>query len=117
MISAINLYGGKIIFDDFNIDLNIPVEEQNTVIILQQDLLYIKYGDHYIIDVGWYPEGNPKGFLKIMIIENDDWDNPIFEKKLIAKDLKQFPQVLEEAAKIAADLQKTSQKCCDEPQN
>lgn len=67
MFDTINLYGGKIVHNGFNIDLLIPLEKQ--IFELNEDLMQIEYGDEYFIDVGWYPSLDPKGFFLIRIIE------------------------------------------------
>lgn len=30
-----------------------------------------------LLDVGWYPEGDPTGSYGIELIKNEDWANPI----------------------------------------
>lgn len=30
-----------------------------------------------LLDVGWYPEGDPIGSYGIELIKNEDWDNPL----------------------------------------
>ncbi len=30
-----------------------------------------------LLDVGWYPEGDPTGSYGIELIKNEDWENPL----------------------------------------
>jgi hypothetical protein len=103
MLSSINLYGGKITFDAFKINIHQPLHSQS--FYLDQDLLQIDYGDLFTLDVGWYPEMDPTGFLRILVIKDCDWNNPLYKKKLTALDIHTFPLVLEEAAKFASELE------------
>lgn len=44
-----------------------------------------------LLDVGWYPEGDPTGSYGIELIKNEDWENPLEDimctelKELITK--------------------------------
>ncbi len=33
------------------------------------------------VDLGWYPEGNPKGCYKLVAILDNNWNQPILEMK------------------------------------
>lgn len=77
MISISNLiasYGWKITYDAFNIDFNIPFKQQLDE--LNEDLLQALNED-YIIDIGWYPERNPKGTIITLLIKKNNWNKPI----------------------------------------
>ncbi|MGG1246357.1 hypothetical protein [Bacillus spizizenii] len=57
-----------------------------------QDLLQISHKTkNLLIDVGWYPEGDPTGSYGIELIKNEDWENPLEDimctelKELIAQ--------------------------------
>lgn len=104
MLDKINFHGGKITYDDFKININVPLSSQE--LELQEDLLQVKYDGRYLIDVGWYPMFDPTGFFLIRVIDSCDWDNPLYKKKV--KKIALFPKYLEEAAQFAADLCKTS---------
>lgn len=45
---------------------------------LKEDLIQIEYDDGYIIDVGWYPEFDPMGNFKLVLIKDYDWENALF---------------------------------------
>lgn len=50
---------------------------------LTEDLVYIvpkkprNNADNYAIDLGWYPDGNPDGQYGLVVIRNNDWNNPV----------------------------------------
>lgn len=60
--------------------------------VFVEDMLYIETSFTYkrnkksikhtlAIDLGWYPEGDIKGFYHLYAILDNDWDTPIFELK------------------------------------
>lgn len=81
----INLRNGILVYDDFNIDFNIPLQDQ--ILNLQEDLLQIQYGNNIILDVGWYPDLDPLGNFIIYIIKDFDWDYPLYKKVVKLKDI------------------------------
>ena len=36
--------------------------------------MQVAYPDGQILDVGWYPESNPVGKFKVLVISNGEWD-------------------------------------------
>ncbi|MDO4433638.1 MAG: hypothetical protein Q4B82_03550 [Alysiella sp.] len=47
---------------------------------LTEDMLqmsYIHNDDLYVIDVGWYPDGDVNGNFCIVLIKNSDWVRPL----------------------------------------
>ncbi len=32
-----------------------------------------------VIDLGWYPDSDPKGTFRLLAILNDNWENPLLE--------------------------------------
>ncbi|PNV60641.1 hypothetical protein C0033_17920 [Clostridium sp. chh4-2] len=53
-----------------------------------QDILYIRNRrtrkkDHKVyehelgIDLGWYPDGDPEGFFRLVVVKDGDWENPL----------------------------------------
>lgn len=79
MFKKINFEPGKIIYNDFDIDINLPFEQQ--IFSLKEDLLQVNYDDKYLIDIGWAPEFDTKGKFKIRIINDLDWSSPIYFKQ------------------------------------
>ncbi len=81
----INLNNGIIVYDEFNIDPNLPLKDQ--IMELQEDLLQIQYDNNVVIDVGWYPELDPSGSFIINIIKDSDWSHPIYKKTVKLKNI------------------------------
>ena len=63
----------------FELDPNLPLSEQ--ILELREDLIYIAYDNNYILDVGWYPEGDLSGAFIVKIVRNYNWDNPVIEEE------------------------------------
>lgn len=78
--SKITLKNCKITYDEFDeIDPNLPFEQQEWS--FNEDMLQMVTTNNLIIDVGFYPTNEPHGFFRTVVIENYDWDNPLFKKK------------------------------------
>lgn len=88
----IDFKSGVITYDDFMIDLKLPLENQ--VDCLKEDLFQVDYFGRYIIDVGWYPEFNAKGNFTICLIKDCNWSDPILIKK--CRDLNQLGEYMKE---------------------
>lgn len=101
----LNLYDGIIDFNDFDIDENVPFEEQEYS--YKEDILQISYGDRFTLDVGWYPELNPRGNFIVYAVEDENWDPPL--KKIKARTLRELKIAFE---KVALEL---SNKASIEP--
>lgn len=99
MKAKINFRDGKVIYDDFNIDLTCPLEDQTYE--LQEDLLQVKYGNGYVLDLGWHPELDPKGYFVIHLIKNSNWDEPVYRSEVPFHDL--VPE-LEKAVELVCSL-------------
>ena len=57
-ISNLNILDGIISYNEFDIDENKPFEDQ--WYNFSEDILQIKYGKRFILDVGWYPQHDSK---------------------------------------------------------
>lgn len=49
-----------------------------------QDIMYIKRKSkrkdkNIAIDLGWYPDNDPKGSFHLLVIKDDNWEEPIEE--------------------------------------
>lgn len=54
-----------------------PDELPNDAEWLDTDLWTAKSPDgRFLLDVGWYPQGDPKGSFHCRVIEWNDWDSP-----------------------------------------
>jgi hypothetical protein len=100
MLKNLDFKKGKIVYDDFDIKEMISFEDQ--VFSLKEDLFQVNYQDKYIIDIGWYPEFDPKGKFTISVIKDFDWINPIFIKK--SSILNRVTGFVEEAIEIVDKL-------------
>ncbi len=57
-------------------------EEPAWQFIFVQDILHIRQehgGQKAAIDLGWYPDGDPRGEYRLIAILNDDWLHPVLE--------------------------------------
>ncbi len=95
-ITSINILDGVLIYNDFAIDETIPFQNQRDS--FKEDLLQITYGDRFLLDVGWYPEMNPKGHFIVYAIQDYDWQNPIVELK--CHSLNQLKKTIERVVRI-----------------
>ncbi|CDH97311.1 hypothetical protein BAPNAU_3531 [Bacillus velezensis NAU-B3] len=46
-----------------------------------------------LLDVGWYPEGDPNGSYGIELIKNEDWENPL--EDIMCTELKELLKQLD----------------------
>lgn len=93
-VHSLNLIGGIITYNDFDIDEKVPFEEQKWS--YKMDILQITFGPRYTLDVGWVPEFDPKGYFWVQAIKDYDWLNPIAEKK--CRTLASLKKAIEEIA-------------------
>lgn len=79
MVSDLSIGSGKVVFNEFpeNIDFNSPEVYEE----LKEDLLQITYEDKFLIDVGWYPSFKKNGKFTLCLIENYNWEKPVFRKR------------------------------------
>lgn len=48
-------------------------------LLLKQDLLQIKHkATGILLDVGWYPDSSPSGFYRLVLIQDYEWEQPLF---------------------------------------
>ncbi|KXZ17122.1 hypothetical protein AXI59_14295 [Bacillus nakamurai] len=53
-------------------------EDEAWLFDFNQDLLQISHKTkNLLLDVGWYPEGDPTGSYGIELIKNEDWEHPL----------------------------------------
>lgn len=42
-----------------------------------EDMLQITHAKHdYTLDLGWYPESDPRGRFRVVLIHREDWEKP-----------------------------------------
>jgi len=68
----------------------------------KEDILQIEFGKRFILDVGWLPEHNPKGFFIIRAIKDCDWQNPLLKEK--CRTFKDLKLAMEKAVKLINSL-------------
>ncbi len=95
-IKKLNLLDGKIVWDGFDIDENIPLEKQ--VDSLREDMLQIGFGKRFVVDVGWQPDFELNGNFIIRAIQDYDWMNPLYRVKCRAFD--ELKKAIEEAVLV-----------------
>lgn len=88
MFENIDYSPGKVVFFDFDIDANLPLNKQYNI-GLKEDMLQVKYPYAITLDAGWL-EGIKK--FVIYIVKKSDWDKPILKKT--CKNLKSFKAIL-----------------------
>lgn len=49
---------------------------------LNEDLLQVEFPDNVVLDIGWYPERDPKGQFQVRVIRDLAWDSPLFYAKV-----------------------------------
>ena len=100
-------YPGKVNYNTFRIDFNKPFEEQEDE--LNEDLVQVEYNDNYILDIGWYPEGDINGKIIIQLIHNSEWDNPLVCEKCLDKE--SFFKSINSIMAIIESITKTGGGC------
>ena len=78
-LESLKIFDGMVTYYDFDIDESISFEEQKYS--YKEDILQIKFGDRFILDVGWYPEFESQGNFLISAIQDNDWMDPVLKTK------------------------------------
>lgn len=78
-IKNLNLIDGIITYNDFDIDESIPFETQ--WYMYKEDILQVTFGERFILDVGFYPEGDPNGNFIVRAVIDNDWMNYLSQIK------------------------------------
>jgi hypothetical protein len=68
--------------------------------VLKEDLAQIAYPNGNILDIGWYPEFSVSGAFVISVVQNGDWEEPIFQAKCNA--ISELAQAIRTGIDIAA---------------
>lgn len=104
-INKLNLKGGIVTYDTYNIKPEMPFQEQEWE--FNEDILQIHYFGEYIIDLGWYPSHNPKGGFSLSVIKNNDWEKPILVKKF--KEIPLVEQNIQQCIDFISSLKQQEQ--------
>ena len=86
---------GNIVYNELKIDFEKPLAAQENCLL--EDLLQVEFSKGYSLDVGWYPEFDLSGNFKIQLIQNGDWENPVYCVKC------EDPEELEQGLRDAED--------------
>lgn len=97
MFEKLNFSPGKITYDDFNADPELPLSEQ--IGLLKEDLFQVCYEDRYIIDIGWYPSFSQDGNFQIIIIKDFNWSEPLC--KIECRNMSDLNDCMKECAEMA----------------
>jgi hypothetical protein len=69
---------------------------------LKEDLAQVVYPARRTrLDIGWYPEFTPTGRFTVSVIQNDDWDKPLFRDS--CESIADLHVLVKRAALIAAE--------------
>lgn len=72
-----------------DIDETFDLSDEQFLFSLKEDILQITCPSlGLLLDVGWYPEFNPRGRFRIYLIRNENWDQPL--EDTTAKNLAQL---------------------------
>ena len=71
----------------------------------KEDILQIKYGDRFILDVGWYPAPNPKGRFVVLAVLDNDWMDPL--STVECRTLSALKEAIEKTATFIDKMRKT----------
>lgn len=99
-LKNIDLRSGMLEYDSFEINPKVPFEDQK--FFFTEDLIQIGFGENLCVDVGYYPAIKPNGFFKILVVSNEDWENPVYKKQ--CKTLEEMRKCLQEAIDLADSL-------------
>lgn len=73
---------------------NLEANDDTWLFDFNQDLLQISHKTkNLLLDVGWYPEGDPTGSYGIELIKNEDWENPV--EDIVCIELKELIKQLD----------------------
>lgn len=101
MISTLKIGSGQVVFNDLPEVINLNSAEVYEV--LKEDLIQIVYSDQFLIDVGWYPSFHENGKFTLILIQNGEWEKPIFKKR--TRSIQEVKATIEEyAAYIESNL-------------
>jgi len=67
---------GKIVYNDLLILEDTDLQYQ--IDSLKEDLFQVEYPASLLLDAGWYPSFSLTGSFQIRVIENYNWDMPLF---------------------------------------
>lgn len=103
VLEGITLKNGEVTYNDCEIDLNLPFKDQEWS--FKEDILQIHFDageDSYTVDVGWYPDFDPKGRFIVYVIKDYEWEQPVLRQEV--KTFASLKKCLQEAIDIVDGL-------------
>jgi hypothetical protein len=85
-------------------DLDLSKGIASQVDLLAEDLVQVRFGDHVILDLGWYPEFDPEGHFVLNVIKDEDWETPTTVLRF--KNLAEFQKNMSHVIALADRLSK-----------
>jgi len=79
---------GAVVFWDLDcLDESQPLSDQTEH--LKEDLAQVEYPDGIVLDIGWYPEFAATGNFVVCVVQQGDWEQPLFKQSAVTiEDLK-----------------------------
>lgn len=101
---SLDFLQGKVTYDELSMLQESGIEHQAHH--LKEDLLQVEYPHGFLIDVGWYPSFDAKGYFQIKVVKDYEWESPTLT--LTAQSIDSLiEQLLLAQVSISAELQKT----------
>lgn len=101
-ISGLKLGGGIIVYNDFDVQEDVPFEKQKYS--FKEDMAQISFGNRFILDIGWLPDFDPNGEFVVYIILDQDWMNPL--KTIKCSSMDQLKKEIEKAVLFIEQMRK-----------
>ena len=71
---------GELTHIEDGLHINEPLMDQ--IELLREDLLQVHYDNgNLIVDVGWYPSFDPTGSFSVFVIQDFNWEQPIYQRQ------------------------------------
>lgn len=83
-INTIDFGVGKVVYNEFHIDFDIPLFQQKSELV--EDLLQVSYPNSFLLDVGWYPEYSLDGSFIVQVIKDGEWLTPYFTRRCYTRE-------------------------------
>jgi hypothetical protein len=58
---------------------DVPIRDQLDE--LKEDLVQVRFGERILLDVGWYPEFQADGAFLVVVVRDEDWNDPLFKRQ------------------------------------
>lgn len=82
------------------LQLSIPLVDQ--IDELKEDLAQVRFGEHVVLDVGWYRSFPPSGRFVVCVVARGDWSTPVFQGEAI--DLAALRLLIRDASEVSRSI-------------